>query len=60
MLKPVQGKFNQGNVAVFGDTAGKQCACNALYSVCLSVVRDVSIWNLYDLDNILIEGDKNI
>ena len=58
MVKSVQGNFNQGNVALFGDTAGKQCACNALFSVCWSVVRKVSIWKSYDLDNILIEDDK--
>ena len=58
MLKSVQGNFDQGNVARFGDTAGKQCACNALFSACWSVVRKVSIWKAYDLDNIFIEGDK--
>ena len=58
VLKSVQGNFNQGNVAIFGGTAGKQCSCNALFSVCWSVVRKVSIWKSYDLDNILIEGDK--
>ena len=34
VLKKVQGTFNQGNVALFGDTACKNCACNALFSVC--------------------------
>ena len=58
VLKSVQGNFNQGNVVLFGGTAGKQCSCNALFSVCWSVVRKVSIWKSYDLDNILIEGDK--
>ena len=50
----VKINFNQGNIALFGDTAGKQ----SLFSVCCSVVKKVSIWKSYDLDNILIEGDK--
>ena len=33
-------------------------ACNALFSVCWSVIRKVSLWKSYDLDNILIQGDK--
>ena len=58
VLKSVQGNFNQGNITLFGETAGRQCACNALFSVCWSVARKVSLWKSYDLDNILIEGDK--
>ena len=38
IIRPVQGSFNQGNVALFGETAGK-CACNALFSICWPVVR---------------------
>ena len=60
VLKPVQGNFNEGNVALFGDAAGRQCARNALFLVCWLVVRKVSIWKSYDLGNILIEGDKMI
>ena len=58
VLKSVQGNFNQGNVVLLRDTAGKLCSCNALLSVCWSVVRKASIWKSYDLDNILTEGDK--
>ena len=32
----------------------KKCA----FSLCWSVVGKVSIWKSYDLDNILIKGDK--
>ena len=31
ILRTVQGSFNQGNIALFGETAGRQCACNALF-----------------------------
>ena len=58
LLKSVQGNSNQGNVALFGESAGKKCACNALFSVCWSVVGKVSIWRTYDFDSILIESDK--
>ena len=27
---------------MFGETAGRQCACNALFSVCWSLVRKIS------------------
>ena len=56
--KSAQDDFNQGNVALFVHTAGKKCACNALFSLCWSVVGKVSIWKSYDLDNTLIKGEK--
>ena len=39
LLKSVQGSFNQSNIGMFGETAGHQCACNALFSICWSLVR---------------------
>ena len=42
--KSAQGDVNQGNVALFGDTASQKRACNALFSLCWSVVGKVSIW----------------
>ena len=58
IIRSVQGSFKQGNVALFGQTAGRQCACNALFSICWSVVRDICNWNSVDLDYILVEGDN--
>ena len=57
-VRTVQGSFNQGNVALFGETAGRQCACNALFSICWSVVREISFWKTINLDFILVEDDK--
>ena len=57
MVRTVQESFNQGNVAFFGETAGRQCACNALFSTCWSFVREMSFWKTTDLDFILVEGD---
>ena len=31
MIRSFQGSFNQGNVALFGEITGRQCACNALF-----------------------------
>ena len=31
ILRTVQGSSNQGNIALSGETAGRQCACNALF-----------------------------
>ena len=57
LLKSVQGSFSQGKVGMFGETAGRQCARNALFSICWSVVREISCWTTQDLDHILIQGD---
>ena len=57
IIKSVAGSFNQGD-ARFGTTAGSQCACNSLFSICWSVIRKVSVWKTLDLDTILIEGDR--
>ena len=54
----IQGSFNQGN-ELFGETAGTQCACNVLYAIFWSYFRSLSIWKVFDLDKIFIEGDKN-
>jgi len=56
-LSSVLGTFNQGN-ARFGSTAGRQCACNSLFSIFWSHVRNIDNWTKHDLDRILIEGDK--
>ena len=41
--KAVLGTFHQGHPK-FGDTSGIQCACNALYAICFSLVKKISIW----------------
>ena len=58
IIRSVQGSFSQGNVALFGKSAGRQYACNALFSICWSIVRDTSNWKSVNLDYILVEGDK--
>ena len=54
--RSVSGAFHQAHIK-FGDTAGIQCSCNALYSICFSIIKKVSIWKSWDLDYILDHGD---
>jgi len=56
ITKVVQGSFNQSHPK-FGETAGIQCACNSLFSICWSKIRQVNRWNKYDLDHVLNNGD---
>ena len=53
----VQGSFSQ-NDPRFGDSAGMQCACNTLASLCWSVNRKVNIWKTLDLDFVLTKGNE--
>ena len=43
---------------MFGVTAGRQCACNALYSIAWSVAKRISQWKSFDLDHIIMCGDR--
>ena len=54
--KAVLGTFHQGH-AKFGSTSGIQCSCNAVYAICFSLMKKVSIWKSWDLDYILEKGD---
>ena len=54
--KCVQGSYHQGDQR-FGETAGTQCACNSLFALLWSKVKQVYTWNRTDLDKILVEGD---
>ena len=53
----ISGTFHQGDIR-FGNTAGRQCACNVLFSIFWSNIRSVSRWSSPDLDKILNEGDQ--
>ena len=57
VLNYVLGSFHQGNWR-FGLTGGWQCACNSLFAIFWSKVRDISSWTKHDLDLILTEGDR--
>jgi len=55
--KVVLASTHQGDPK-YGETAGMQCACNAVVSVCWSFFKRCTLWNTIDLDNILDHGDK--
>ena len=57
ILKAVQGSFHQGN-SMFGDSAGKQCACCSLLAISFTVIRTPGYWNKDDLDFVVKEGDN--
>ena len=41
--KIVHGFFHQGNCQLFGETAGIQRACNALYALCWTQIKQIFI-----------------
>ena len=57
IVKIVKASFHQGNL-MFGETAGIQCACNALFAICYTKIKSMGCWKSCDLDFILIKGDE--
>jgi len=53
----VQGSYHQGDER-FGDSAGKQCTCCALFSVIFTLMKSPGHWNFNDLDFIVEKGDS--
>ena len=58
IFSSVLGSYHQGD-SRFGATAGVQCACNSLFALCWSVIRNVCQCNTFNLDYVLSEGDSN-
>ena len=56
-VKITQGSFHQGNEK-FGQTAGKQCMCNALFSIAFSNIKNQGNWDCIDVNYVLEHGDK--
>ena len=50
--KCLQGSYSQSH-AKYGQTAGIQCAGNALMAKCWARVRKLSCWRVCDLDHVL-------
>ena len=53
------GSFLQGNSQLFSESAGIQCACNALYALCWTQIKQTFHWVRRDLGHILAEGDNS-
>ena len=43
---------------MFGESAGKQCACCSLYAISFTAVKSPGHWNSDDIDFIVKEGDN--
>ena len=56
--KIVHESFHQGNSQLFGETAGIQCACNALYALYWTQIKQIFHWVRRDLDHILVDVDN--
>ena len=56
--KIVHGSFHQANSQLFSETASSQCACNALYALRWTQIKQIFHWVRRGLDHILVEGDN--
>ena len=53
LVNSIQGSFHQGNVEKFGDTAGRQYTCMALFAIAYASFKRLGILQKCDLDVIL-------
>ena len=56
--KVAQASHHQGDIIYRSDSARKQCMANAYFAIIFSSVERVIIWNSFDLDYVLKQGDK--
>ena len=56
LVNSISGSFDQCNVEKFGDTAGRQCTCMALFAIANASFKGLGIWKKCDLDVILMNG----
>ena len=42
IVRTAQRSFNQGNGALFGESAGRLCSSSALFSIFRTTVREIS------------------
>ena len=56
-ISTVKGSFHQGNPK-YGRTAGTQCMCNSLASLCYSKLIQPRYWTSQDVNNVLTFGNS--
>ena len=56
-IKTVAGSCHQGDPK-YGPTAGTQCMCNSLASLCYSNIIQIRFWTTSDIDKILTYGNN--
>ena len=49
---------SQGNEALFGVNAGKQCVAMSLTAIIYQQIQDISLWTKSTLNNILVIGNN--
>ena len=54
----VSADYSQGNEALFGVNAGKQCVAMSLTAVIYCQIQDISLWTNSTLNNILVIGNN--
>ena len=54
----VSADFSQGNKALFGENAGKQCVANISLAIIYNQIQDISLWTNSTLNNILLIGNN--
>ena len=50
--------YSQGNVALFGENAGKQCVAMSLTAIIYHHIQDMNLWTSSTLNNILTMGNN--
>ena len=58
LVNSIPGSFHQANFEKFGETAGRQCTCIALFAIANGRFKRFGIWKKWDLDVILMKGDQ--
>ena len=56
--RTVCADYNQGNEALFGENAGKQCVAMSLTAIIYHHIEDINLWSSSTLNNILVTGNS--
>ena len=56
--RTVCADYNQGNEALFGENAGKQCVAMSLTAIIYHHIEDINLWSSSTLNNILVTGNN--
>ena len=57
-MRTVSADYSQGNEALFGENAGKQCVAMSLTAIIYHQIEHISVWTSSTLNNILTIGNN--
>ena len=57
-MRTVSADYSQGNEALFGENAGKQCVAMSLTAIIYHHIEHISVWTSSTLNNILTIGNN--